>query len=135
MKSSIVILIVLLILLDSCTIPKDARILKRETKEWRKSQIVLHAWVDTPLSGIFFTLRENGKFEYTSSGLIKSFEAGSWTNYKDTIKLVYVDSKQNIIKNKNVIIDRQTSTLAFENDSTPVQFRLRIMTNKINNVW
>ena len=131
MKTSTVILIFLLILINSCIIPKDARILKRTTKEWRESQIVLDAWTDTPFSGIFLTLRNNGKFEHTSSGLIKSFEAGTWTNSQDTIKLVYIDSKQNTIRNQKVTIDRQTSTLIFEGDSTPVQMRLRIMRNEI----
>ena len=121
----------LLILFESCTVTKDARILKRTTKEWRDSEIVLDAWADTPFSGIFLTLRNNGKFEHTSSGLIKSFEAGTWTNSQDTIRLVYVDSKQNATRNQKVLIDRQTSTLIFEGDSTPVQMRLRILKNGI----
>jgi hypothetical protein len=118
-------------LFESCTIPKDARILKRATNEWRDSKIVLHAWADTPFNGIFLTLRDNGKFEYYSSGLIQSFEAGSWTNSQDTLRLVYVDSRQNSVEKKNVLIDRQTSTLLFEGDSTPIQMRLRIMLNEI----
>ena len=65
----------------------------------------MHAWADTPLSGIFLTLRENKKFEHTSSGLMQSFEAGTWTNSHDTIRLVYLDSKQNTIRNQNVLID------------------------------
>lgn len=119
------------VFINSCTTPKDARTLKRATKEWRQSPIVMHAWADTPLSGVFLTLRENKKFEHTSSGLVQSFEAGTWTNSHDTIRLVYLDSKQSTIRNQNVIIDRQTSTLIFEGDSTPVRMRLRIMTNKL----
>lgn len=130
-KTLILTFICFLILFESCTIPKDARILKRTTKEWRDSKIVLHAWADTPFSGIFLTLRDNGKFEHTSSGLMQSFEAGTWTNSKDTLRLVYVDSKQNSVSKQNVLIDRQTSTLLFEGDSTPVQMRLRIMSNEI----
>jgi hypothetical protein len=121
----------LLILFESCTIPKDARILKRTTKEWRDSKIVLHAWADTPFSGIFLTLRDNGKFEHTSSGLIQSFEAGTWTNSQDTLRLAYIDSKQHSIRNQKVTIDRPTLTLIFEGDSTPVQMRLRIMQNEM----
>jgi len=123
--------IYLLILFESCTVPLDARILKRTTKEWRDSKIVLYGWSDTPFSGIFLTLRNNGKFEHTSSGLIQSFEAGTWTNSQDTIRLAYIGRKQNSIRNQKVTIDRQTSTLVFEGDSTPVQMRLRIMTNEI----
>lgn len=131
MKTSALSLALLLILPGACTIPKDARILKRTTKEWRESKIVLDAWADTPLSGVFLTLRRNGKFEHTSSGLMKSFEAGRWTTIQDTIILVYVDSKLNTTRNQKVTIDRQTSTLLFEGDSTPVQMRLRIMRNEI----
>jgi hypothetical protein len=131
MKIRIPIFLLLCVLIDSCTTPKDARILKRTTKEWRESKIVLHAWADTPFSGIFLTLRNNGKFEHIASGLIQSFEAGTWTNSHDTIRLVYLDSKQSTKWNQNVLIDRQTSTLVFEGDSTPVQMRLRIRTNNL----
>lgn len=92
---------------------------------------MLHAYADTPFSGIFLTLRDNGKFEHTSSGLLKSFEAGTWTNYQDTIRLIYLDNKQSSIKNQIIIIERETSTLIFEGDSTPVLMRLRIITNKL----
>jgi hypothetical protein len=125
------IFILLCVLLNSCTIPKEARTLKRTTKEWRESPTVMHAWADTPFSGIFLTLRDNGKFEHTSSGLLQSFEAGTWTNSQDTIRLVYLDNKQSAIRNEKVRIDRPTSTLIFEGDSTPVQMRLRIVSNKI----
>ena len=131
LKASIVNYALLCIVMNSCIIPKDARVLKRTTREWRESQTVLHAWADTPFSGIFLTLRANGKFEHTSSGLFQSFEAGRWTNYRDTIALEYLDSKQKIIRTQNVTVDRHSSTLIFENDSTPVQFRLRVMKNKI----
>jgi hypothetical protein len=131
MKILTPIFILLCVLINSCTIPKDARTLKRTTKEWRESPIVMDAWADTPFYGIFLTLRENKKFEHTTSGLMGSFEAGTWTNSQDTIRLLYLDSKQNTVRNQNVIIDRQTSTLIFEGDSASVQMRLRIMTNKL----
>lgn len=120
-------IICILTLLESCIISKDARILKKTTKEWRNSKIVLHAWADNPLSGVFLTLRENGKFEQTSSGLVQSFEAGTWINSQDTLKLVYLDSRQNLVRKQSVLIDRQKSTLLFERDSTAVQMRLKIM--------
>jgi len=131
MKTASIMYVFLCILINSCITPKDARVLKRTTKEWRESKIVLEAWADTPFSGIFLTLRENGKFEHTSSGLVGSFHAGRWANSRDTIRLEYLDSKQNILRNENVTIDKQTSTLLFEGDSTPVQMRLRIMINEI----
>ena len=130
-KTLTITFICFLTLFESCTISKDARSLKRTTKEWRYSKIILQAWADTPFAGIFLTLRDNGKFEHTSSGLMQSFEAGTWTNSQDTLKLIYVDSKQHMIRRQNVVIDRQTSTLLVEGDSTPVQMRLRIMQNEI----
>ena len=130
-KTLTITFICFLTLFESCTISKDARSLKRTTKEWRYSKIILHAWADTPFAGIFLTLRDNGKFEHTSSGLMQSFEAGTWTNSQDTLKLIYVDSKQHMIRRQNVVIDRQTSTLLVEGDSSPVQMRLRIMQNEI----
>lgn len=130
-KTLTITFICFLTLFESCTISKDARSLKRTTKEWRYSKIILQAWADTPFAGIFLTLRDNGKFEHTSSGLMQSFEAGTWTNSQDTLKLIYVDSKQHMIRRQNVVIDRQTSTLLVEGDSSPVQMRLRIMQNEI----
>ena len=119
----------IVILLTSCIIPKDARILKRTTREWRDSDIMFHAWVDSPLSAGFLKLRENGKFEHTSSGLIQSFNAGTWSHSQDTISLIYVDSRQNTTDTKIVTINRKTSTLVFLGDS--ILLPMRIMTNKI----
>lgn len=127
MKMSSIILIFIYVLFNSCTTPKDARELKKTTKEWRDSPISMYAWADTPFSGIFLVLRENGKFEHTSSGIIKSFEAGTWTFSQDTIKLVYLDCKQTLKKNQNLVIDRSSSTLQFEGESIQIMFRLRIM--------
>ena len=131
MKILTPIFVLLCFLISSCTIPKGARILKRTTKEWRESPIVMHAWADTPMSGNFLTLRHNGKFEHTSSGLLKTFRAGKWTNSQDTIKLEYVDENQNTVRSQKVIVHRQTSTLIFEGDRTPVQMRLKIITDEI----
>jgi hypothetical protein len=126
------ILISVFILTNSCTIPRDSRILKRRTKIWRESKVAFYAYGDTPFSGLFMTLRDNGKFEHTSSGLLAGFWAGEWTHSRDTVRLTYLDSKLKVIRKQNFIIDHQTSTIQFEGDSTPVQLRLRIMTNKIN---
>jgi hypothetical protein len=115
----------------SCTTPKEARILKKTTKQWRESSVVLDAYADTPFSGIFLTLRDNGKFEHTSSGLIKSFEAGTWTKTKDTLQLTYLDSKQNSLRRQNVVIDKQTSTLIFEGHPAPTPLRLKLRANKL----
>lgn len=130
MKISTVIYTLLSIAVSACTIPKEARIMKRTTKEWRKSQIILHAWADTPFYGVFLNLRSNGKFEYFTSGLLQSFEAGKWTKVEDTIRLEYLDSKQNIVRTQMLMVDRQNSTLKFDKDSTPVQIRLKVMTNE-----
>lgn len=131
MKEKLIIALICLFGMLSCTIPKEARLLRKTTKDWRESPVILEAYADSPFSGSFLTLRENGKFERTSSGLIKSFEAGSWTNVKDTINLSYLDEEQNVVNKKKVLIDRKTSTLKFEGDDTPVQMRLRIMLNRL----
>ncbi len=122
---------VLLIGINSCITPKDARVLKKTTKEWRDSPVVLEAYSDSPFSASFLTLRKNNKFERISSGMIQSFHAGSWTMNQDTIKLSYVDSKQTIVERQNVLIDRTTSTLIFEGDSVPEYMRLKIMFNDL----
>ncbi|MGL4598209.1 MAG: hypothetical protein ACRCYO_11795 [Bacteroidia bacterium] len=118
---------------QTCIIPKEARILKKTTKDWRESALVLHAYADTPLSGIFLTLRENGKFEYTSSGLFQSFEAGTWNKNADTISLRYFTTKEQaqVEKTKRLVIDRNTSTLAVEGENLPAYMRLRILVNKL----
>ncbi len=125
------IIIILTALIHSCITPKDARILKRTTKDWRESPQVFHAYMDTPFSGIFLILRENGKFEYTSSGMVASFQAGIWTMNQDTICLNYVNSAQITIDKQNVFFDRANSKLIFEGDEASDFARWRIMQNKL----
>ncbi len=123
--------ICLVVFFQTCIMPKEARLLKRETKAWRQSTVVLHAYTDTPLSGIFLTLRENGKFEHTSSGLFQSFEAGAWNRNADTINLNYFKTKEQTYKTTRFTIDRNTSTLLGDGDQQPVYMRLRILVNKL----
>ena len=120
--------------LFSCTIPKESRQLKNTTKHWRESPIVLSSWADSPFSGSFLTLRENGKFEHHSDGMIRSFSAGNWTQNQDTIALVYVDISQKTIKKQLVYVDKETSTLVFVGIATPVFMRLRILTNQLGEI-
>ena len=115
----------------SCTIPKEARLLKKTTEDWRKSPVVLEAYADSPLSGRFLTLRDNGKFEHTSSGLLRSFQAGIWTSNQDTINLSYIDNNQKETNMQKVYIDKKASRLIFEGDTTPAMFRLRILINNL----
>jgi hypothetical protein len=129
--AAIFIVVVLAVLMHSCIIPKDARILKRTTKTWRESPVVFHAYADTPFSGIFLILRENGKFEYTSSGLVGSFEAGNWTMNQDTIALTYLNGAQIITHQQNVFFDRFNSNLVFEGGAPPELMRWRIMQNRL----
>lgn len=116
-----------LILLESCIVSRDERILKRTGREWREAEIVLHAWADSPFAGQFLTLRDNGKFEHYSSGIMQYYGAGSWTRRNDTLHLRYVESRQNSIKNRDLVIDRLSSTLIFAGDSAPFYARLRIV--------
>jgi hypothetical protein len=131
MKNSIV-LSSILVLVSSCIIGKDARILKKTTEEWRESPLALSGYMDTPMAGVFLYLRENGKFEHTSefSGF-RSFSAGNWTINGDTIQLTYFDSMQNITEQENVLLDREKSQLFFLNDSTPFPMRCTFLSNKL----
>jgi hypothetical protein len=117
--------------MNSCAIPNEARVLMKTTKEWRDSPVELDAYADTPFSGTFLRLRRNGKFEHTSSGLLRSFEAGTWSISNDTLRLVYFDSDRNVIRKQNVLIEKATSTLIFEGDVTPAQLRLRIIAGNL----
>jgi hypothetical protein len=117
--------------LFSCTLPKEARQLKNATKQWRESPVVLDSWADSPFSGSFLTLRENGKFERYSDGIIRSFSAGNWTQSHDTIALTYTDIRQKTIKTQRVSVDMETSTLIFIGTPTPVLMRLKILTNRL----
>ena len=116
----------------SCIIPKEGRKLKKSTKEWRNSPVVLEGYSDSPLGSTILMLRENKKFELTSSGLFRiQFEAGSWLFQQDTIHLSFLDKQQSIVKKQNVYLDRKTSTLIFEGEDTAVYQRLKTIINKL----
>lgn len=115
----------------ACITPKEARQLKKNTPDWRKSPVVLEAYADSPFAGIFLIFRENKKFEHTSSGMLQTFEAGSWTINQDTIHMYYVDYKEQIKETKKVYIDRTTATLIFESDTLAIPTRLRILLNEL----
>ncbi len=106
-------IILLALTCGSCIIGKDSRALKRTTKEWRQSPAVIDGYFDTPFAGVFLTLRKNGKFEHTSSGMFKGFDAGTWTRNQDTLRLTYVNSKLEPVKVVQVIIDRSTNRLIY----------------------
>jgi hypothetical protein len=90
----------------------------------------LHGYADSPLAGSFLTLRENEKFERTSSGMLMSFDAGTWSLNQDTITLTYVDLQQKPILTQNLYIDRKNSTLIFQGEeNAPAYIRLRNMYN------
>ncbi|MBT5933314.1 MAG: hypothetical protein HOH34_08250, partial [Flavobacteriales bacterium] len=89
------------------------------------------SWADSPFSGSFLTLRENGKFERYSDGIIRSFSAGNWTQSRDTIALTYTDIRQKTIKTQRVSVDMETSTLIFIGTPTPALMRLKILTNRL----
>jgi hypothetical protein len=119
------------IFFHSCNTRKEDKLLKQTTESWIHAPTVLHAYADTPFYGIFLTLRDNRKFEHIVSSPLGSFQAGKRSNNQDTIWLIYTNSKLNVLQKQIVVIDRKTSTLVFEGDSTPVPARLRIITNKL----
>jgi hypothetical protein len=131
MKLSSFIIICTAFLAVACTVSKEGRVLKKTTKDWRESSSVFEAYADSPFAGSFLTLRKNKTFENTSSGMIKSFSAGLWTINQDTIHLSYLDSDGNLIREQNVILHRETSTLIFEGNDTPVPMRYRIRLDKL----
>lgn len=115
----------------SCTVPKDARLLKKATKDWRKSAVILWAYGDSPFGSTTLTLRDNYKFELTSSGFFRFwFEAGTWTHKEDTIKLSYVDKELKEIKIANAYISRKKHRLYFGSADT-TQMGLKLHVNKI----
>ena len=129
MKKVKILLALCFLVLYSCTLPKESRLLKKNTKDWRSSSIVLQGYADSPFSGTFLILRENGKFEHLSSGLFKSFQAGNWTHQQDTITLFYLDEKQTFRKSQTVIMDKKSARLLFDGDGTI--HLMRIITNKL----
>ncbi|NOS90347.1 MAG: hypothetical protein HOP30_00340 [Cyclobacteriaceae bacterium] len=121
------IVVLLAFICGGCIIGKDSRVLKRTTKEWRQSPAVIEGYLDTPFAGIFLTLRKNGKFEHTSSGMFKGFDAGTWTRSQDTLRLTYVNSKLEPVEVVQAIIDRSTYRLIFLNDMfAHPQSRMRV---------
>jgi hypothetical protein len=129
MKKAEILIAMCILGLSSCTLPKESRLLKKNTKDWRSSSIVLQGYADSPFSGTFLTLRENGKFEHLSSGLFQSYQAGNWTYRQDTITLFYVDEKQTFRKRQTVIMDKKSARLLFESENTLLP--MRIITSKI----
>lgn len=114
------------LLMSSCIATKEGRVLKKTTKDWRESPLVLSGYLDTPFSGVFLYLRENGKFEHTSSGMLRGFSAGTWTFQNDTIRLNYLDSKKNVTAIKTVLKDTITRQLIFLEDSAAFHMRYTI---------
>ena len=117
--------------ISACTVPKESRQLKKSTQAWRESPVLLQGYLDTPFAATFLVLRENKKFEHTSSGMVKTFEAGTWSNNNDSIHLYYMGNDQQVKDTQTVIIDRKTSTLLFEKDTAITPMRMRIMLNNL----
>ena len=132
MRQLIATLTTFILLTLSCTVPKDARILKRATRDWRKSETVLWAYNDSPFGSTTLTLRDNHKFELTSSGFFMVwFKSGAWKYGQDTIKLSFVDKEMKEVKAQSVYIDRKKDRLYFRNADT-TELDLRLLLNKIN---
>lgn len=113
----------------ACTVPKESRTLKRATKELRNSPVVLEGYLDTPFAGVFLILRENGTFEHTTSGLLRTFQAGNWNRTGDSISLSYLDIKKEVMETRMVIVDQKSSSLVFAGDTTtrPLRYRIVLM--------
>jgi hypothetical protein len=120
----------LAILAVACTVPKDARMLKRTTREWRESPVLLSGYSDSPLGSTMLTLRENATFERTSSIFgMNLYEAGVWAMRQDTIILSFVDGKLQQTKTEGVYLNREKYRLFFNGDTSG--FGMRVMMNKL----
>ena len=123
MKRNILFYAIIAIVLYSCIIPKEARFLKKTNEKWKEISIVLEGYADSPFSGLFLTLRENYTFEKKSSGIFRSYEAGTWSLSEDTIHLKYLNHQQRAIKEQTVIMNRENSKLEFEGPDSNMQIR------------
>ena len=71
--------LVSLVILTSCTMPRDRRKLKKVTKDWCHYPVFLKCYADNPFGSMSLTLYKNKKFNLTSSGFFTiSYYAGSW---------------------------------------------------------
>ena len=116
-----------IIALNSCIVSKESRQLKSQTKEWRDSPIRAEAYADTPLSGEFITLRQNHKFERTSTGMFKAFGAGDWSIGGDTLYLSYLDTSLSKIKTETLVLNESNSTLVLTQKGSNVDFVFKII--------
>lgn len=123
MKKSTFLTLSTVFLLFSCMVVREDRVLKKTTKAWRDSPEVLHAYADSPFAGMFLTLRENQRFDWTTSGMLQSFQAGSWAIDHDTISLFYMNSQQDTVSTERLYMNRERSTLTVEGQISPVPMR------------
>ena len=123
MKKNILFYVIIATVLYSCTFPKEARLLKKTNENWKEYTVVLEGYADSPFSGLFLTLRENYTFEKKSSGVFRSYEAGTWSLSEDTIHLNYLNQQQKVIKKQTIIMNRENSKLEFEGLDSNIQMR------------
>lgn len=126
-----IVFLSLAVLTVACTVPKDARLLKRATKDWRESPVLLSGYSDSPFGSTMLTLRENATFERTSSIFgMNLYEAGVWAMRQDTIILSFVDGKLQQTKTESAYLNRQKYRLFFSGDTSSV-FGMKVMVNKL----
>ncbi|MGD1848637.1 MAG: hypothetical protein ACFB10_24870 [Salibacteraceae bacterium] len=94
--------------------------------------MVLHAYLDTPLSGEFLTLWTNHYFERESSGMFRYYGAGRWSFEHDTFRLQFWDLDSNTIKQHNFTIDTAYQRVVFEGDTVPYYFQMRVLFNALS---
>lgn len=103
--------------LSGCFVSKDQRVLYK-TDQRRETDILLSAYLDTPLSGLFLTFQKDGTYGYLTSGMFKSYEHGTWQRNGDFFMLECTSSTDKIPFIRSVAIDTVSKRLILHyNDS------------------
>ncbi len=122
------VLVLWVVLLYACTVPREARLLKRGTVHWREADAVATAYLDGGMMGSVLTLRENGKFEMVHEmGGIHRFGAGNWAFRGDTLQLFYMNLRDSIVELDTLYMNRKTGRLYYHPcDSGYFGFRITL---------
>lgn len=94
MRINYITIMFLGVVMFSCS-DKTSRILKRDTKIIRKSDVLKRIVYEGEVSNKTLLLRKNGLFDLESSLLLKaSYYAGIWNVNNDTLKLRFFDGRE-----------------------------------------
>lgn len=123
---------ILICLVYSSCLSKQDRNTKKEARNWRSSKVVLWAYHDTPLYGSTIILRDNRKFEHSTSGFFKSFETGNWSISNDSLILNYLNfnSEQ---EDQIILIFTNNDGYLTHHGASPILYGYKILDQKLRN--